>query len=413
MPMNGITFERAEVVTDATPDRPTPRFSRLKNLKGNPKAGAYPGVSVLQRVGHSSPGKSQNISSVGDYSTQYAIQCRWDETPGWLIFDTGSSDTWAVHSKFKCEDMMGHHHPQEACAFGKPYIKDFGGGDIGDVHFHISYGSGEEVSGPMGRSDIACGGLSVHGQQVGLANKTYWHGNNVTVGILGLAYKSLTNAYYGSVGEEKPWTAIPYTPFMANAISQGSINPLFSVAIMRNSSDGILAWGGVPPISYDRNCKATTDLVIANLANKDETAWEYSYYTIIPDGVVWGERIDTTKYPYIVDTGTTMIHLPPPLIETIATAFEPNAQYLYQWGAYFVPCDAIAPPFAIIISGVKFWINPTDLIIQNLVDPLTGYCACGITSGETGPYILGDVFLQNVLAVFDVGAAEMRFYARD
>lgn len=78
----------------------------------------------------------------------------------------------------------------------------------------------------------------------------------------------------------------------------------------------------------------------------------------------------------------------------------------------FVQCDAIPPHFAILISGVEFWINPADLIYQDLVDPLTGYCAIGVASGGPGPYILGDVFLQNVVAVFDVGAAEMRFYGR-
>jgi hypothetical protein len=52
------------------------------------------------------------------------------------------------------------------------------------------------------------------------------------------------------------------------------------------------------------------------------------------------------------------------------------------------------------------------MIFKDLVDPGTGYCATAITSGGSGPYILGDVFLQNVLAVFDVGNAEMRFYAR-
>ncbi|KAH6877285.1 aspartic peptidase domain-containing protein [Thelonectria olida] len=402
MPMNGVSFERLEVVSKPVPDRASLRFSRLRSIKGNFEIQEHPGAS-----------SSQNTSAVGAYSTQYAIQCYWDGTPAWLVFDTGSSDTWAVHSEFRCEDMTGHKHPRAACAFGRPYIGDFGAGEIDGVHFHLSYGSGEEVSGPMGKSNISCGGLSVPGQQVGLANKTYWRGNNVTVGLLGLAYKSLTNAYYGSMGEEKPWSAIPYTPFLTRAISQGTTDPVFSVAIMRNSSDGILAWGGLPPIVYNRKRKATTDLIIANLADKDETSWTYSYYTIVPDGVTWGERSDTTRYPYIVDTGTTMMHLPPPLVETIATAFEPSAMYVYQWGSYFVPCDAIPPPFAIVISGVEFWINPADLIHQDLIDPLTGYCACGITSGGAGPYILGHVFLQNVLAVFDVGGAEMRFYARD
>ena len=86
--------------------------------------------------------------------------------------------------------------------------------------------------------------------------------------------------------------------------------------------------------------------------------------------------------------------------------------YLYQWGSYFVDCNAIAPEFAVIIEGVEFRINSTHLIFWELVDPLTGYCSIGIASGGAGPYILGDVFLQNVVAVFDVGGAEMRFYAR-
>ena len=102
----------------------------------------------------------------------------------------------------------------------------------------------------------------------------------------------------------------------------------------------------------------------------------------------------------------------PALAEAIANAFQPRAVYLYQWGTYFVECTAIPPHFAILIEGVEFWINPADLIYRDLVDPLTGYCAVGVASGGPGPYILGDVFLQNVVAVFDVGAAEMRFYGR-
>lgn len=35
-----------------------------------------------------------------------------------------------------------------------------------------------------------------------------------------------------------------------------------------------------------------------------------------------------------------------------------------------------------------------------------------IASGGSGPYILGDVFLQNVLAVFDVDDAVMQFASR-
>lgn len=65
-----------------------------------------------------------------------------------------------------------------------------------------------------------------------------------------------------------------------------------------------------------------------------------------------------------------------------------------------------------MIDGVEFWINPADMLYHDLIDPLTGYCAISVASGGSGPYILGDAFLQNVVAVFDVGAAQMRFYSR-
>lgn len=93
-------------------------------------------------------------------------------------------------------------------------------------------------------------------------------------------------------------------------------------------------------------------------------------------------------------------------------SFRPPATYLYQWGAYYAPCDSVPPVFGVVISGKTFYIRPNDLIFQDVVDPGTGFCAVALTTGGMGPYILGDVFLQSVLAVFDVGGAEMRFYSR-
>lgn len=93
-------------------------------------------------------------------------------------------------------------------------------------------------------------------------------------------------------------------------------------------------------------------------------------------------------------------------------AFQPRAEYLYQWGSYFAPCNAVAPLLAVVISGVEFHVNPADMMYPELIDPLTGYCAIAVASGGDGPYILGDAFLQSVVAVFDTGGAEMRFYGR-
>jgi hypothetical protein len=265
--INGFVFERAKAIGTPSLDRPSPRFSRLKSLGSSPNG--YSTVSVIGRDGRSAtdpskPPKYQNTSAIGGYSTQYAIQCGWDGVPVWLLFDTGSSDTWASGDGFECKDRSGEIHEQSACAFGKPQLNDFGHGQIDDLHFRLKYGSGEEVSGPMGYSDISCGGLSVSEQQVGLANSTYWHGNNATVGILGLAYPSITSAYFGRIGDEAEWNAITYKPFFTSAIVQGAIDPLFSVAMMKNTSEGVLAWGGLPPFHMHRGKPAATDLIVVS-----------------------------------------------------------------------------------------------------------------------------------------------------
>lgn len=55
-------------------------------------------------------------------------------------------------------------------------------------------------------------------------------------------------------------------------------------------------------------------------------------------------------------------------------------------------------------------IDRADMLLQASVDPATGLCAIGVMDGGgTGPYVLGDTFMNNVISVFDIGAAEMRF----
>ncbi|GKT86513.1 eukaryotic aspartyl protease [Colletotrichum tofieldiae] len=269
-------------------------------------------------------------------------------------------------------------YSQEACGFGPNKIDGFKYGPAEDIHFSLGYGSGEQVSGPMGFSDIEVAGIVVQQQQVGLANKTYWLGNNYTNGILGLAYPSITSAFTGDMDENRPAFQVPYSPFFTSMVQQGLSADSFSVSLVRNSS-GVIGWGGRTGLPVD-GPTAYTDLII---------------------------------YPYIVDTGTTLMYVPPPIAEAVARSFSPSAVYLFQYGGYFAPCDAIAPKIAVVIEGASFFINPVDLIYPGLKDPLTDYCQIGITTGGTGPYVLGSVFLHNVEAYFDVGAGQMRFYGRE
>jgi hypothetical protein len=160
-------------------------------------------------------------------------------------------------------------------------------------------------------------------------------------------------------------------------------------------------------------------------------ATQYSFYTIIADSYVyegsentksntdsWGElfsdaTVNTTQFPVIVDSGTTLLYLPTAMYEDIAALYNPPAVYIEDEGAAFAPCNATVPELGVEIGGTVFWISKADMLMQEYVDSETGYCMIGPQDGETGPYILGDTFMNNVISVFDIGASEIRFAAHN
>ncbi|KAL2127460.1 hypothetical protein VTI74DRAFT_10695 [Chaetomium olivicolor] len=380
-------------------------------IKFNPKSAAAI-LGAHQRVAGGFG--YENVSSTSAYGTQYAVEASFNGHRMSLIVDTGSSDTWAVPNSFHCIDYSGQSLPQATCGFGETYPETFQYGLTDpETHMFIQYGDGEIVTGPMGFSDVSVGNITVKKQQVCLANTTYWYGNNYTSGLMGLAFPSLTNAYLGDGTDHEFANSVQYSPLFTSMVNQGLVDPIFSIAIDRNASTGMLAFGGIAPATgLDLSRTATLDMVITTVVSIPETAYQYSFYTVIPDGWYFDQNTNTKKIPYIVDSGTTLNYLPEQLADAINASFDPPAVYMWMYGAYFTSCDAIVPDVAVVMDGTKFYINPVDLIYRTLVDPLTGLCMTSIASGGSGPYILGDAFMQNALVVFDVGQAKMRFIPR-
>ena len=63
------------------------------------------------------------------------------------------------------------------------------------------------------------------------------------------------------------------------------------------------------------------------------------------------------------------------------------------------------------IEGVIFPVDKRDMIMDDGTGE--GTCQGGVSDGGTyAPYVLGDVFMKNVMVVFDVGASELRFRSR-
>jgi hypothetical protein len=205
----------------------------------------------------------QNVTPTNAYGTQYATDVLFNGHPLYLLVDTGSSDTWAVQNGFDCIDYAGESIPQVACQFGPAYPDSFQYGATDPAqHMFIRYGDGEIVAGPMGYSDVTLGNITVRKQEICLANTTYWFGNNMTSGLIGLAFPALTNAYLGSGLDHNRGSRIEYSPLFTNMVNQGKVPPVFSIALDRNST-GILAWGGIAPaVGMNTSRIANMDMII-------------------------------------------------------------------------------------------------------------------------------------------------------
>ncbi|KAK5104782.1 hypothetical protein LTS08_002675 [Lithohypha guttulata] len=115
---------------------------------------------------------------------------------------------------------------------------------------------------------------------------------------------------------------------------------------------------------------------------------------------------------YILDSGKTLSFIPNFLAQRYNSLFDPPTFIDPSSGFYVVTCDAVAPPLGVQIDGIVFWHNPKDLVKR--FDVSGRYCISGIQSAGAlgGVNILGDVFLNNVLAVFDLGEKVISFAAR-
>ncbi|KAI0315205.1 aspartic peptidase domain-containing protein [Amylostereum chailletii] len=92
-------------------------------------------------------------------------------------------------------------------------------------------------------------------------------------------------------------------------------------------------------------------------------------------------------------------------------AFDPPVKFSEQDDAYVVPCNATAPPFSVVIGGKSFNVTSADIILPiGTDDDGNLVCNSGIADGGSEAddiYILGDTFLHNIVATFNLDTNQM------
>ncbi|RFU78469.1 acid protease [Trichoderma arundinaceum] len=194
---------------------------------------------------------------------------------------------------------------------------------------------------------------------------------------------------------------------------------------MERGSGGTFAIGGLPPVPIQPKF-ASTPILIADIQNSGipSTRTNFTFYTIVAENYVVegsantksssrdGRKVPGAGHLAIVDSGTFLTRLPSAVTDVLYKGFSekpvapPEAR-----GSYLVSCNTTAPVFGVEIADQTFYMAPEDLVLQE--SRLDDLCLLGVqpTPSNTGS-ILGATWLHNVLAVFDVGASQMRFAPR-
>ena len=214
------------------------------------------------------------------------------------------------------------------CGFSPGFTGNFSGGSIPNQTFARAYTDGTFVTGWFGYEDVYIGSMKVSHQQLALVNQAAWFGDGFTAGLLGLAYPMMTG-----LDDNVP----SYDPIFTSMWKNNLTTPLFSLALSRrvpsaarhhNSSiveaghESYLAFGGVPPVSYDDASWGRTPIKdMQILGNWPEDHYGHGLYVIVADsyqygrgksanGTTYAVTKNTTQFPISVDCGSTLTVLP-------------------------------------------------------------------------------------------------------
>ncbi|KAI9317903.1 aspartic peptidase domain-containing protein [Dichotomocladium elegans] len=326
-----------------------------------------------------------------------------------VIFDTGSPLIW-VPSKSCGDDCLG---AMDKYDFQKSKTAHMASGNF----IQADYGSGS-ISGDLVRDTLTLESKQVANQSIGLATKVIADLlSNGIDGIIGFAPSRGTADF----NTKKETLATPMEMLVAQHIVAKNIFSVYFQPIREPEEIGViggkLTLGGLPPSDvYEGDIHWFPQILDDNYAN---------YWTIEMDHIAVGDvAVRPARAIHgIVDTGTTLIIVPPEMASEMYKNV-PNAVFNDTLQVWTVPCDSLqALPSISFVLGPKdnsspFTLTPEQYTVPEWESALWGagdsdLCPTYVTGEALGDmdFIIGQKFLEHYVSIYD-GDSHLVGFAR-
>ncbi|KAG8713437.1 Type I transmembrane sorting receptor [Ceratobasidium sp. 423] len=290
-------------------------------------------------------------------------------------FDTGSSDLWIPSSTCttpKCSSKNAFDALKSSSSKKQ------------EGEFKITYGDGSGVSGPIYADTVTVAGLSAENQLFSPVNKSDGMGDYGTDGLMGLAFKSISQ--------------LNASTFIDTLFSQKKISkPIFSMRLA-SASGSELYIGGTNPSKY------TGEITYVPLEN-------HTYWLV--NGSVNANGQEGFNGKMIIDSGTAAILGPYTSVWGWWSKVPGSGSCLPRDcgapGYFTFPC-ANTPSVSFKFNGREFPVAAGDFSIGSL-SRNNSICvgAIGILDTPDNAWVVGDAFMKNVYTVFDASESRVGF----
>lgn len=306
--------------------------------------------------------------------------------------DTGSSDFWVIGSSNPyCRSNKQMLDLDDSSTYNCSFSGLYKSNESSTYHynnsnFHMEYADQGIAKGDWVTDDVKIKNVSISNFSFGVGNYA-----NSSIGVMGVSYD---RAEVSLVQE----TPVMYDNLPLKLVREGIINiPAFSVWLNDiKTLKGNVLFGGVDHSRYSGNLVKMPILPEAPGANL-ATSFIVNLTSVKTDRdlAIYSEPIKA-----LLDTGSSLTHLPAKAVESIYSQF--SGEYDSTYETKVTDCYYGGYLNFTFAAGITIQVPYSSLLVP--LQDRQGKCAIGVQKSDEWEFYatLGDTFLRNAYVVFDL-----------